>query len=603
METPSVPQSVVETKSRSKKYGYWRLGTLSMVYLLMGIHIAHWKLGSGKTLAPLELNEVMYTLELGIITAGFILMGVAMISVLVVGRFFCSWGCHILALQDLSAWLLEKIGIHPKPVRMRTLVLVGPGAMLYMFVWPQLKRLIEGREMPILHITSDESGWASFMTDDFARNLPGLGMTIVTFLFVGFVTIYFLGSRSFCRYACPYGALFSIADRIAPGKIVAKGDPVDCASCGICTAKCESNIRVHEELMVFGKVVSPSCLKDLDCISNCPNGSIGFGFTKPALFNSWKNPDGVKQPRFDFSIAEEVLLTLVFFVVLFAYRGLYGLFPFLLTLSMGGVFAYCALLCLGLVWKRQVRLNNFQLKIRGRITRAGFGFVGLVFVMSVLTAHSGFIRYHEYRGWEAVGVLERHQNGRSSDEGGALEESKRTVDLAIEHLSLTQRWGLYRAPVLKEKLGELHVSSALLLAEGSTPAIAIEILRKTALEYPRSSLVHHNLGGLLAMDGQTLEAIKEYEYALKVDQRDADTWNTLGFLLFSVERFDHAEFCFRASIDRDSELAHPHFNLARLMAMFGRDADMRFHIERAAELDPRAYAPVLDRLNRSSESP
>lgn len=38
-----------------------------LVYILMAIHIEHWYL-AGKTLAPLELDEVIYTLELGIVT-------------------------------------------------------------------------------------------------------------------------------------------------------------------------------------------------------------------------------------------------------------------------------------------------------------------------------------------------------------------------------------------------------------------------------------------------------------------------------------------------------------------------------------------------------
>ena len=83
---------------------------------MMGLHIAHWKL-NGKTLAPLELHEVMYTLELGIVTAGFLFMSLAFVSVLIFGRFFCSWGCHILALEDLCAWILKKLGIAARQQR------------------------------------------------------------------------------------------------------------------------------------------------------------------------------------------------------------------------------------------------------------------------------------------------------------------------------------------------------------------------------------------------------------------------------------------------------------------------------------------------------
>ena len=95
--------------ARPLKYSRWRAASLATVYLLFGIHIAHWRL-HGSTLAPLELNEVLYTVELGILTAGFLFMVVALLSVFVFGRFFCSWMCHILVLEDLAAWLAEEGG-------------------------------------------------------------------------------------------------------------------------------------------------------------------------------------------------------------------------------------------------------------------------------------------------------------------------------------------------------------------------------------------------------------------------------------------------------------------------------------------------------------
>ncbi len=33
----------------------------------------------------------------------------AVVSAALFGRFFCSWGCHILALEDLCAWLLARV--------------------------------------------------------------------------------------------------------------------------------------------------------------------------------------------------------------------------------------------------------------------------------------------------------------------------------------------------------------------------------------------------------------------------------------------------------------------------------------------------------------
>ena len=45
----------------ARHYGRWRALTLASVYGLMALHVLHWKL-AGRTLAPLELNEVMYTM-------------------------------------------------------------------------------------------------------------------------------------------------------------------------------------------------------------------------------------------------------------------------------------------------------------------------------------------------------------------------------------------------------------------------------------------------------------------------------------------------------------------------------------------------------------
>ena len=242
---------------RKKKYSRWRAATLISIYILMGIHIAHWKI-TGKTLAPLELNEVLYTIHLGLITAGFIFMGVTILGSVIFGRFFCSWACHILALQDFSEWLLNKLHIKPRPLKSRAFLFVPIAAVTYLFMWPQVERLMRGEGLPKLHMQTDSQGWASFMTNDFWRNLPRIPITLLTFFVCGFVVVYLLGTRSFCQKVCPYGVIFALADKVAPGKIKLTGD---CIQCGICTAHCSSHIVVHKEIEQFGKVVNSNCLK------------------------------------------------------------------------------------------------------------------------------------------------------------------------------------------------------------------------------------------------------------------------------------------------------------------------------------------------------
>src|SRR5690606_11201847 len=112
-----------------------------LVHVLIAVHIGLW-LASGRkaTLAPVEPSEAMYTLEQGLVNAGFIFFLLAMASTALFGRFFCGWACHLVALQDLCAWLLQKVGIGRRPFRSRLLLWAPLGLALYMFVWPTFVR-------------------------------------------------------------------------------------------------------------------------------------------------------------------------------------------------------------------------------------------------------------------------------------------------------------------------------------------------------------------------------------------------------------------------------------------------------------------------------
>lgn len=169
--------------ARRSPYSKWRAGTLILVYVLMVVHIVHWQL-AGQTLAPLELHEVMYTAELGIVTAGFLFMALSIVFTGVVGRFFCGWGCHLMALQDLCAWLLAKVGVRRKPIRARIIAWAPFLVMAYMFVLPQIVRVAGGRPYPGFRFADDSEPIASFLdlqllaqparSVDRRRHVPGL---------------------------------------------------------------------------------------------------------------------------------------------------------------------------------------------------------------------------------------------------------------------------------------------------------------------------------------------------------------------------------------------------------------------------------------------
>lgn len=574
-----------ESAPRSgRHFGRWRALSLSTVYLLMVIHVVHWSI-AGRTLAPLELNEVMYTLELGIVTAGFLFMSVAVLATLIFGRFFCSWGCHILALEDLAGWFLGKLHIRPKPIRSRLLRWVPLGAMLYMFAWPQVVRLIAGEPMPLLHVRSDAQGWASFVTDNFWRNLPGPGVAIATFFVCGFLVVYMLGSRAFCTYGCPYGALFRIADRFAPGRIVALGD---CSRCGKCTAACQSHVLVHKELVAYGRVVDPACLKDLDCIAACPEGHVGYAMTKPSIL-SLPVRGAIPRLAYDFSWPEELLITVVFLATLFIFRGLYGIVPFLITLAVGGILAYVAVLTLRLIHKPFLRLNNFQLKNRRRLTSAGWIFATASAVVAGLTIHSAFIRYHEFSG-DRLFARTQHAFART----GAIPDSSEVRD-AIRHLEVTHSWGLLHRPDQIAKLADLHAGIGRSLADDERFGDALTHLQAVTELRPTSAPDSYNLAVVLSAAGLPERAIAEYRRTTRLAPSDADAHNNLGLLLASHGDPLMAINHLRRAIQLRPDFALPHFNLARILLASGDRPQAIRHFKSAVSLDP-GLVPVVRSL-------
>ncbi len=371
---------------------HWRAATLVAIHLVIAVHVVWW-IWSGRTVAPAELNESMYTLEHGVVTVGFLFMALIVLSVAFFGRFFCSWGCHVLALQDLAAWLLARVGVRPKPVRLRFLLLVPLGAALSMFLWPQVTRLMAGSAWGPLRVSTDAEGFGSLVTEDFLRNLPSVPVAAMTFLICGGVMVYLLGSRSFCTYVCPYGAVFSLVDRLALGRIHLVGSTSQCAECARCTAVCTSHIRVHDEVARFGRVVSPACLKDLDCIDACPTGALQFGLAKPSGFLSLRKW-GRFGVAYDASLFEEVCAAVAFVVVLFVTRGLYGVVPFFLAMALGAIAAWGTIIAIRLVTRRDVRWGSFGLKRAGAVTRAGKVACVVMAVAVLLLAQGALVRVY-----------------------------------------------------------------------------------------------------------------------------------------------------------------------------------------------------------------
>ncbi|MEI7657817.1 MAG: 4Fe-4S binding protein [Phycisphaerae bacterium] len=390
---------------RASRNARRRAVVLILINTLIAVHIVQW-LVHGMTLSPIEPSESMYTLEFGKVNAGFIFFVLAILSTLVFGRFFCGWGCHVVALQDLCTWMLGKVGIRPKPFRTR-LLLLGPLLLaLYMFAWPTFKRAALFPALDAMKIAHPAwldppvpfPGFSNhLMVEDFWATFPPWYVAIPFLLTCGFACVYFLGSKGFCTYGCPYGGFFAPADRLAVGRIVVNDS---CHQCGHCTAACTSNVRVHQEVRDYGMVVDPGCMKCMDCVSVCPNGALSFGFAMPAILAKPRGEAKVapaSRPPYDLTLAQDALLLVVGIALFVGFRGLLDQVPLLMAGGLAGIGVFAIAKTWQLVAHPSVRIQNLQAKIKGRLTATGWLFALFTVAYVGVAAWGNVVKWHRWQ--------------------------------------------------------------------------------------------------------------------------------------------------------------------------------------------------------------
>ncbi len=372
-----------------------RFTILIIVQLLMIVHVVQW-LAMGVTLAPIEPSESMETIKHGAITVGFIFFAVAILSTAILGRWFCGWGCHIMMLQDFCGSLMHKSGIRPKAFRSRLLRWIPVALAAYMFVWPLVYRFaIAPIAQPDLLPMS--LSW-NMTTTQYWSTFPGLMIAIPFLLVCGFMTVWFLGQKGYCTYACPYGGVFAPVDELAIGRIRVSDA---CEGCGHCTAVCTSNVRVHEEVALYGMVVDPGCMKCTDCVSVCPKEALSFGFGKPAV-GIPQAPTAVK--KWDLSWTGEFALLAT---ALFAFYSVYFPFgdsvaratvPLLFASGIAACFAFMAWKSWNILLRFPTGFHRTNLVRQKRIQPLGFAWLAITGCLTLGLADNFAVNFS---GWMA----------------------------------------------------------------------------------------------------------------------------------------------------------------------------------------------------------
>ncbi len=611
----AVPAAFLDTEAlrkglvRKSKMGRRRAWVLILVHLAVFAHILHWKL-AGRTLTPLEPSEAMYTLVNGAVNAGAVVLAGSLLLTLVLGRFFCGWACHMVAIQDVCAWLLKKCNLRPRPLRSRLMLFVPLLAGLYMFFWPVLWMALDGQWPPKFH--------SGFMESEFWDTFPGWWVGIITYLVCGLAMVWVLGSKGFCTYACPYGGLFGVVERFAPGRILVSDA---CSGCGHCTAVCTSNVQVHQEVRDFGKVVDPGCMKCLDCVSVCPENALRFGFAMPAAFSKARraNPAG---PVWSFSRGEEVWLALLFIVGMLVFRGmpdnilpeagnLYGDVPLLLGVALAALSAFVFVLLWRVLRCSAVNLFGQELKRAGKLSGVGKVWLLLLALWAAGCVHSAVLQTVMLRGQLTVrttGSLAPYLWSGDRDKLQA-ESAWSEDDIAIGRgcFAFVERFGLFADERIPQQLAWFDA------LEGDYPA-AVARMNLVLAQHPERHRLRFDVARLLALHGDLLGAQTAYMAAVSGNPEDQFMRSALPPLANDLYRggfVRNAGEVLRLACELSPQDASLHSALAEATSADGRPAEALLVIEgyrarmqaaRAAAAAAPAGAGQADQLGHADHA-
>jgi polyferredoxin len=95
---------------------------------------------------------------------------------------------------------------------------------------------------------------------NFFRFLGVAGAVVLGILIIGSIFV----QNLWCRYLCPYGALFGLTSLASPTRI--RRMPDTCIDCGKCAKACPSALPVDRLITIQ----SAECTGCLECVSVCP---------------------------------------------------------------------------------------------------------------------------------------------------------------------------------------------------------------------------------------------------------------------------------------------------------------------------------------------
>ena len=200
---------------------------------------------------------------------------------MICGRVYCSFLCPLGILQDLL-------------YRLR---ITGAKKRRYMQGWTEPENALRyGILAAFLAVICIGYGSFAFLIEPYSlfgmmvTSFLGRGVTVAVVSAVFFAVIAFMvfkWGRAWCNTVCPVGAILSILSRRSLMRPVIDKDK--CVGCGLCGKACRANCIDTKNHMVD----TSRCVMCFDCIDNCREGAIKYGFS---MGNRIRPTDGT-QPQ------------------------------------------------------------------------------------------------------------------------------------------------------------------------------------------------------------------------------------------------------------------------------------------------------------------
>jgi polyferredoxin len=205
----------------------------------------------------------VYFVQTGIVhpvhPAGFFLFLAFGAVSLILGKSFCSWICPIGFLSEYIGSFGEKL--FRRKLKLPRWLDYPLRSLKYLLFFFFLFSITGMTTLELkFFLDADYNKAADIKLFDFFRDISRFSLIVLSALVL--LSIPF---RNFwCRYLCPYGALFGVFSVLSPVKITRNANT--CTACGECDAACPSFINVS----TVKRVVSDECTSCMQCLDICP---------------------------------------------------------------------------------------------------------------------------------------------------------------------------------------------------------------------------------------------------------------------------------------------------------------------------------------------